>query len=846
MIARFYDRSRMAFIILFIGGSMLWLRLALTAHGQDQTLDELSVFVAEPVDPIDSNNPQVHLTLTVLAPEDQPFVDLAVVQVTEAGRDIPNPQFTSATDLPLSLVLALDLSYDSQADWQRAIAAAQSLIDSLSPNDRLTIVRFSNDVKDNDPQPVDLKNPPTLAADQAYSWNGDRTAFYQAVQRAVALTKPDDPAWAGRQSVVVITNIGDNTQSPAAATAKLALTGNELPAVPVHIISFSPKAGARQSELREIPALTRGTFEFVEANQDLSSPTSDLVQGLRSGYRVSFKPPIGESAEHTAQLTVIDTSGRQGISPFNYRYMPRDSWLVLQEVSDLYLWQTLVLTAEVQMPYPAAYVEYQLGSQRYVRSDPPYFFSWPANELGAYSVSVTAVDEQGNRSNPIERTFQVVPWPDGSQVISVYLGEPVQLIIDSPMPGATVNFYLDDDLLDTVSTNPYSFELRPEDEAYPDRQGITQMKATVRKDGRLLVERIFQVRFLNPPVAPNWWSLIWRPVTSGLLLAIASFVLLPVLLAVWRDNYRLDLIRCRHDCFFGLTNLGNVASRFQLQAVAVKPPDSLEFKISQLSPVTVDRDIGPDTDLAESTPAAPTHTTTSVIPQTTAIPNNRPAQDLAQSSNQPTASQLAQAAGVGGKVWDEAMLWPGFRRLFQPVLMWQHQGRMWSRWTASWSQGWSRLSRRFWPPAEATSLVTVGQRFTESEEVPTAPSSTPPEPQALPKATGEAEPDVLLETEWQRTPLLKTGLVKPGQQIDLRLAVRRAAWLYDTELFIFQVLSEPADTKLMKLVHERQLPLPQSAWIYRRANILIPSLVFLVVAADLLWVWTVLIGILAR
>lgn len=829
---------------MFVGAVLsLGILLGGSGLGRVQAEEPLTVYINR-VGEVVQDNPQVDLNVTVLAPNGLPLQDTISVQVAETGQIIAAPQIVPALDLPLRLVLALDLSYDSEADWRNAVAAAQSLITSLRSDDRLTIVRFGNTVNP-DLREIDLSQPPELIKDSAFGLEGNRTAFYQVTQHARSLLDPTEMAWRGRQGVVLLTNIGDNTQSKEAEEAKAQLAQQAGPDVPVYILSFTGKA--EQTKLQEVADWTKGQFRHVNVGANLSEEMVKLVEALRPGYRVSFVPLIGAEVDHPVTLMVTDALGRQGSDTAQYRYLPRQAWLSLPEVNDLYLGQSLVLTAQVQMPFPVNRIEYRLNEHIQIQRDPPYLFIWSANQVGSYHLSVSAVDEQGNRADPVERTFQVYPWPDGAQDVTVFLGEPVRLNVQTEIPGAMAEFYMDSTLIKKVDSAPYDFDLLANNPGYPTVQGVKLIKVTISRDGRVLTQRVFRITFKDPAEPPSWWKVMWPVLSSGVMLALVSLLLLPMLLAIWHDQYWADLIRRRKVCNFDLHNLSNVPAGFKLRAVAVEPPDALEFCFSQLSPPTTQANVGTvffSGDTATSPMSSPKAT------QQPATPSMASKVDGGWWSSQTQVpTQLAQVGGASVGVISEVTSLPILGRWMQPLgsalRFWQRQGRSMLRWTTYLGQGWGRLGQRLRPAGDlfkAESSNLIEQEPAKEAEHPVAEVPSP----AANLAGGRVEHRPALEADWQAAPTFETELIAPGQKIRLSLGVRRANWLYKTEEFRFEISSKPAVADFTEFrspqeqIYSQLLTLPQGHWLYRHGLSLMPLLVLFVVTVDLLWLVIVL------
>ena len=814
----------------------LWLLAGLVVISRAQSGESLQLYINQ-VGDIAPDNPQGEITVTVVGPDGLPPEALSQVQINELELPIPiSPAFARDDSGPLRLVLAFDLSYDSDADWRAAAGVAQSLIDSLEPGDQLSLIRFHKEVEP-EVLELDLTAPFDLAADPRFARLSDRTAFYQVVLAALKhLTAPaPDPAWQGRQAIIVITNVGDNTDSAEAEAARQTISQAQFIPTPVHIFSFSEKAPPNNEQFNEVAQATGGPppLHSREAT-GLVDVLRNRVARLRWQYQLTFEPIYNPaSADHRVTVEVIDTVGRRVMATSHYVFKARQPRLELSYPQWAYLHDSIEITAAAQMPFPVIAVNYQAPGQVQSRQEtPPYRFRWTPDQLGPGVITAQAVDRAGNVSQPVSVTLTVVRKPEPVVQLKHPFGRTFYLPVTTELPAAIsrVELEWDGDQGLTLSQSPFDLWLQPGDLGYPTEPGVRLFHVRIYDQAQqLMQEETITVEFTESPS--------FRPALSTGLMLMANFLVLPFLLAVWRDNYYAELLSRRATRKFWLKNKGNVPANFLIEVTA-RVSGTLAFNLRQR--LASDPPV-----LSESSRRPP--------PGSASDPRSAltPHQEIAgsQASRQGNFDGLGQAGqqldrltggaaamSVVNSLSTVPVLGPWLAHSTRTIRQWRTQLRGQS---TGLPPHWARLRRLTTlfggggsPPEETAETPAKEQDRPRENTVPTQATSAP-----NPPAESTAR---VSETGWQQRPELTTPVVAPGESLYFHLDLQPARLDARPNNFAFEIHSRPLGINSKELARPLidSVSFAPRAWIYRYFHHL-ALLVFLgLIIADIVWFYT--------
>jgi hypothetical protein len=817
----------------------LWLLVGLAVIGRAQTQEALQVYVNQ-VGDVPPDDPQVMMTMTVIGPDRLPLESLSQVRIREMDGTIIDPnEVVPMGDGPLRLVLAFDLSYDSDSDWRDAVQAAQTLLDSLRPGDELSIIRFDSTME---AEVIELDPPTslTLAVDDRFARGDNRTAFYQAVLAAVKqLTEPaPDPVWQGRQAVIVVTNIGDNTGTLESEMARQTISRTQLITAPVHIFSFSKKAEDNKKQFDEIVLATGGPQPIhVEEAAELSQPLADRIAGLRRQHQLTFDPHYQPGVvQHPVTVEVEDTEGRLITATTVYTFNAREPDIKLFGPKRAYLSHLVEFTAAVTMPFPVTEVTYQTpGQEDKSIGTPPYQFRWTANLTGTVTITAEARDRKNNIARKVI-TLTVDRLPAPVVQVSLPFNRTLHLSIVADNTATIDRIEIEWDnrqVITSLTESPFDFWLRPGDPGYPTEWGPQTFHVRIfDATNQLIREETIKVDFIRPASIPAW---VWTALFSGLLLLI-NFIVLPFVLAAWYDNYQAELLSRREVRKFWLKNRGNVPARFVIEVMATVS-GTLSFSLRQrLATGPATEPVQADQPMRTSPPQ-----TKQPLEQPTA-PASQPGRPANLGGLGQAGQRVGQLAGGGsaamtaaGQLHSLPVLGPIMSRWAQAVRQRQTQGR-------GWLFGFTRLRRLaslFGSDAPAPETTEARSEDQEPPPEKTVPSQTRPASAPPASAPPAAASPRVLETGWRERPQLETGLIGPGKTLYFHLELQPARLDKRQTNLGFEIESRPLDaqdgSKPQRL--KGSVPFGPRAWIYRDFYRLASLLILGIIAVDIVWVY---------
>ena len=236
-------------------------------------------------------------------------------EVTEAGekREILSVEPTTA---PFNLVLLLDISgsVDNYVDFIRK--SARNFVNTVSPNDKVAIIIFNEDVKTLSTFTTDKGR---LSESLDIFDAGGGTAYYDAL--AYTLAETLRPLKGDRTAVVVLSD-GDDNRSFLPFDALLGSIQESgaliYPLyVPSGLIAASknsdPNAAAdplrtryiglttkAENEGEKLAQISGGVYYSIRQLGDLQKAYSDIVMQLRTAYSVTFRSDLTETRDDRA------------------------------------------------------------------------------------------------------------------------------------------------------------------------------------------------------------------------------------------------------------------------------------------------------------------------------------------------------------------------------------------------------------------------------------------------------------------------------------------------------------------------------------------------------------------
>ncbi|HVP41793.1 MAG TPA: VWA domain-containing protein [Terriglobales bacterium] len=195
--------------------------------------------------------------------------------------------FARESELPLSIVVALDTSLSTRKDLQLELAAARDFVKSiLRPQDRLALYQFSQEVQEVVPFTSDMRS-----IDQGLKrvHVGAATALYDAIylgSRALSRRQ-------GRKVMVVITDGGDTmSQVDYQEALRQAQIADTLvySIIDVPIAASAGRNTGGEHALIQIANDTGGKYYYAVSDEDLKRAFQKVSEELRTQYLLGYYP----------------------------------------------------------------------------------------------------------------------------------------------------------------------------------------------------------------------------------------------------------------------------------------------------------------------------------------------------------------------------------------------------------------------------------------------------------------------------------------------------------------------------------------------------------------------------
>ena len=322
--------------------------------------------------------------------------------VLEEGNEADIISVEVATDHGLNLLLALDRS-TSDENWANIQQSVEAAIDSLRPEDRLSITLINDD--------VELLQE--FTSDHAFAklilsqveTGGDfsalNPAMLDAVNRAEALNAP-------RAAVIVVADVPDNISQ---VSIEDVLDGVSERGVPIYTIGVDPRL-ADSADLEAVARATGGQFFDLGSVAPLESSLLSLVSDLQQEYRVDFLS--NRAADGNQHQFIVQLLTAEGTAEALGEYVARASELTV-ELAALVQGQPVAdvvdLTVVIQSSAPIATIEYRVDGELVGSAlTPNEAVPWDTSsvEPGEHIIEVTVIDRAGN-SGEASVTVAVAP-----------------------------------------------------------------------------------------------------------------------------------------------------------------------------------------------------------------------------------------------------------------------------------------------------------------------------------------------------------------------------------------------------------------------------------------------------
>lgn len=208
-------------------------------------------------------------------------------QLKEDGKEQKIAIFNRESELPLSIILAVDTSLSTRKDLPLELASARKFAHTIvRPQDGMALYKFAEEVSEVVPFTSDLRRIDN-GIDRIR--NGSATALYDAVYLgSQALGKRQ-----GRKVMVVITDGGDTISQVNYQEALRAAQESEAIIYSIIIVPIEASAGrdtGGEHALIQISADTGGKYYYATSLPQLDEAFRKISDELRTQYLLAYYP----------------------------------------------------------------------------------------------------------------------------------------------------------------------------------------------------------------------------------------------------------------------------------------------------------------------------------------------------------------------------------------------------------------------------------------------------------------------------------------------------------------------------------------------------------------------------
>ncbi len=208
-------------------------------------------------------------------------------QIFEDGVPQDLRVFDRESELPLSIVLAVDTSLSTRKDLRLELESARAFAHSiLRPQDGLSLYQFAQTVDELVPFTSDLKR---IDAGIGRVHLGSATALYDAVYLgSQALEKRE-----GRKVIVVITDGGDTLSQTSYAESLREAQIAEAIMYSIIVVPIESSAGRNtggEHALMQMSHDTGGQYYYAESIQQIDAAFRRISDQLRTQYLLAYYP----------------------------------------------------------------------------------------------------------------------------------------------------------------------------------------------------------------------------------------------------------------------------------------------------------------------------------------------------------------------------------------------------------------------------------------------------------------------------------------------------------------------------------------------------------------------------
>ncbi len=283
--------------------SVLMLALCLAQPGLAMLQDNLVIHHVKSEVNEDGNSYSVDIVLSALNEQKMPIPGLTPTDfvVTEDSTEVEVDQVEMMKDLPISVIVVMDISGSMQGErLVQAKSAISNFIKSLYRGDKVAVYTFNAEIQQIIPLTADL-NQARDTFEQADIFAGGGTCMFDAAYLA-AQTASGLPE--GRQAVILVsdgwdTNNGEDVCSTQTIQDVISMAGEGTNLTPIYTIGIGGDHDVKS--MQAIADATGGVYSHSSADADLPLLFEQLANRLSSEYVVTY---TSQGAPGPHRLTV--------------------------------------------------------------------------------------------------------------------------------------------------------------------------------------------------------------------------------------------------------------------------------------------------------------------------------------------------------------------------------------------------------------------------------------------------------------------------------------------------------------------------------------------------------------
>jgi len=260
----------------------------------------------------------VNVFVTVTSPQGAPIGNLTKTDfnITEDGVPQKIALFSKESQLPISMVLAIDTSSSTRKDIRLELESARRFIHSIiRPQDAVALYTFATDVNELTPFSSNLRRIDGAINDVRV---GGATSMYDAVYLGSrALLNRE-----GRKVLVLITDGGDTASSTDYKEALRAAQQSEALVYSLIDVPVEASAGRNtggEHALIQISSDTGGKYYYESTIGQLDAAFEQVSEELRTQYLLAYYPVARRASSDFRQIDiavhsheVLEPSGGDG------------------------------------------------------------------------------------------------------------------------------------------------------------------------------------------------------------------------------------------------------------------------------------------------------------------------------------------------------------------------------------------------------------------------------------------------------------------------------------------------------------------------------------------------------